>query len=266
MDGVCGGEQPASHSRHGALAPGAGVMSRRSLGAVVCVAVTGLSCGPLFGAPAATREALRGIEVPPLAMEHETPPAAQPGAGADPSVAAVREYLASRNTGLIREETDALARTLVAEARRHDLDLALVMAVMHVESRFYNFAISPVGAVGLMQILPSTGEELARREGVPWRGSQTLLEPDTNVRLGTAYLRELLNRYDGDLQAALAADNWGPGHVDRRLQEGEALPSGYPNLVSQARAQRAIARASFVPTRAATKRSIPFIAASADPR
>jgi len=240
-------------------------MSRRRLGALVCVAVTGLSCGPLFGAPAATREALRGIEMPLLPTAHASSRAAQAGGG-DPSVAAVREYLASRNTGLIREETDALARTLVAEARRHELDLALVMAVMHVESRFHNFAISPAGAVGLMQILPSTGEELARREGVPWRGSQTLLEPSTNVRLGTAYLRELLDRYNGDVWAALAAYNWGPGHVDRRLQEGIALPSGYPSLVWQARTQRAIARVSFVPTSSATKRSIPFIAASAEPR
>ncbi len=242
-------------------------MSRRRLGALICVAVTGLSCGPLFGAPAATREALGRIEISPLPAPHAASGAAQPaGSGADPSVAAVAEYLASRNTGLIREESDALARTLVAEARRHGLDLALVMAVMHVESRFHNFAISPVGAVGLMQILPSTGEELARKEGVPWRGSQTLLEPSTNVRLGTAYLRELLDRYDGDLWAALAAYNWGPGHVDRRIQEGVALPSGYPSLVWQARAQRAIARVAFVPTSSATKRSIPFIAAAADPR
>jgi len=233
-------------------------MSRRLFGALVSVAVCGLSCGPLFGPPPAQRAAVPDLALPP--------PPLRSAAADDPGVAAVADYLATRNTGLVRGEIRALAQTVVDEAHRQHLDLALVMAVMHVESRFYNFAISPVGAVGLMQILPSTGEELARREGVPWRGSQTLLEPDTNVRLGTAYLRELLNRYDGDLQAALAAYNWGPGHVDRRIQEGEALPSGYPSLVSQARAQRAIARVSFVPTRAATKRSMPFIAASADPR
>jgi soluble lytic murein transglycosylase-like protein len=236
-------------------------MSRRLLGALVGVAVAGLSCGPLFGAPAATREAIGRAEPPALPAA----PRLAPG-GEDPSVAAVAEYLASRNTGLIREEVDALALTLVAEARRHRLDLALVMAVMHVESRFHNFAISPAGAVGLMQILPTTGEELARREGIPWRGSQTLLEPSTNVRLGIAYLRELADRYDGDLWAALAAYNWGPGHIDQRLQEGVELPSGYPSLVWQARAQRAIARVSFTPTSSATKRSMPFIAASAEPR
>jgi len=239
-------------------------MSRRLLGALVCVAVFGLSCGPLFGAPATTGEALRQAEEPPF-VAPAAAPSELPG-GTDPSVEAVGAYLASRNTGLIREEVDLLARTVVDEARRHGLDLALVMAVMHVESRFYNFAISPAGAIGLMQILPSTGKELARREGIPWRGEQTLLDPQTNVRLGVSYLRELSDRYDGNLSAALAAYNWGPGHVDRRIQEGEALPREYPSLVWQAKSQRAIARVSFVPTSSATKRSIPFIAASADPR
>ena len=218
------------------------------------VALAGLSCGPLFTSPAPVRPGAARLE-PALPTVSAAPPsaaAATPRAEQDASVAAIGEYLASRNTGLIREEVDVLARTIVTEARRHRLDLALVMAVMHVESRYYNFAISPVGAIGLMQILPSTGEELARREGIPWRGSQTLLDPATNVRLGTAYLRQLSDRYRGDLRAALAAYNWGPGHIDRRIQEGIELPSEYPNLVSQARAQRAIARASFAPTSSAT--------------
>ena len=229
-------------------------MPRRLVGAMICVAVTGLSCGPLFGSPAAVRQSMLGLEPaePVGPAQGRTGAVGTSRAEDDPSVAAIEEYLASRNTGLIREEVDVLARTIVSEARRHRLDLALVMAVMHVESRFNNFAISPVGAIGLMQILPSTGEELARREGIPWRGAQTLLDPAANVRLGIAYLRELSDRYRGDLQAALAAYNWGPGHIDRRIQEGIELPSEYPNLVTQARAQRAIARVSFVRTRAAT--------------
>jgi soluble lytic murein transglycosylase-like protein len=221
---------------------------------MVCVALTGLSCGPLFGAPGALRQRTGSYDAPQrveataiVPVADETPPRAP-----DPSVAAVEEYLASRNTGLIREEVELLARTLVREARRHRLDLALVMAVMHVESRFHNFAISPAGAIGLMQILPSTGEELARREGNTRRGSQTLLDPATNVRLGTAYLRELSDRYRGDLRAALAAYNWGPGHVDRRIQAGTPLPTEYPNLVTQALTQRSIARVSFAPTSSAT--------------
>ena len=226
------------------------MMPRNLVGALICVALTGLSCGPLFGAPVAARQAAWSADPAPRMVPEAS--ASEAAREADPSVDAVEEYLATRNTGLIREEIAVLARTLVAEARRHRLDLALVMAVMHVESRFHNFAISPAGAIGLMQILPSTGEELARREGIPWRGSQTLLDPATNVRLGTAYLRELSDRYRGDLRAALAAYNWGPGHVDRRIQTGVPLPTEYPNLVTRARAQRSIARVSFAPTSSAT--------------
>ena len=226
-------------------------MPRRLVGALVCVAITGLSCGPLFGTPAGVRPAPQGFEPVVVAPAPAPVAAPTPEAERDPSLEATLEYLATRNTGLIREEVEVLARTLVAEAQRRRLDLALVMAVMHVESRFHNFAISPAGAIGLMQILPSTGEELARREGIPWRGSQTLLDPATNVRLGITYLRELSDRYRGDLHAALAAYNWGPGHVDRRIQEGTPLPREYPELVTQARAQRAIARVSLAPTSSA---------------
>jgi soluble lytic murein transglycosylase len=104
---------------------------------------------------------------------------------------------------------------------------------MYVESRFNNFAVSPVGAMGLMQILPSTGEELAGRYGIPWHGPQTLFDPVVNVRLGSAYLRELSNRY-GELSTALAAYNWGPGRIDRRLRRGHRLPTEYPRLVFEA--------------------------------
>jgi soluble lytic murein transglycosylase-like protein len=239
-------------------------MSRRRLGALACLAVYGLSCGPLFGPLEAAREAPAGPELRELGAARGC--AEAPDRGRDPHVAAVAEYLAGRNTGLIREEIDELAGTLVREARQRGVDLALVMAVMHVESRFHNFALSPAGALGLMQILPSTGEELAEKAGIPWLGSRTLLDPSTNVRLGIAYLRELSDRYDGDLWAALAAYNWGPGHVDRRLEAGAELPSDYPSLVWQARAQRAIARVSFTPTSSARNRSIPLIAASAEPR
>jgi soluble lytic murein transglycosylase-like protein len=104
---------------------------------------------------------------------------------------------------------------------------------MHVESRYYNFAVSPVGAIGLMQVMPETGEELASRLGIRWLGPQTLFEPTTNIRLGVAYLRELSDRY-GSLSTALAAYNWGPGRIDRRLRLGAQMPAEYSSLVLQA--------------------------------
>jgi len=201
-------------------------MARRWLATLVCVAFSGLSCS-IF---APGRDALPPVSSGP------------PGSGAAPTVgdaevAAIAAALSLRPTGLTAAEVDAVARTVVGEARRHALEPSLVLAVMHVESRFYNFAVSPVGAIGLMQVMPETGEELAARLGIHWVGPQTLFDPTTNVRLGVAYLRELSDRY-GSLETALAAYNWGPGRIDRRLRLGTAMPDQYPSLVLQAYAQR----------------------------
>lgn len=165
--------------------------------------------------------------------------AAAPAASApadDPALAPVRAQLEryARRTGLTEAEIDTLARTLVTEARRHKMDPQLVLAVVHVESRYDTYAVSDKNAMGLMQILPSTGEWLAAQLGVAWLGPQMLFDPVVNVQLGVAYLRRLLDRYDGNLPAALAAYNWGPGHIDGRLRDGTPLPVDYKDLVLRA--------------------------------
>jgi len=200
-------------------------MRRRWLAVLTCFAFSGLSCS-LFGADPAA--------LPPVSMG---PPAASDTPLARESeITAIVTALSRRATGLTADEVDAVARTVVSEARRHALEPSLVLAVMHVESRFYNFAVSPVGAIGLMQVMPNTGAELAARIGIDWLGPQTLFDPTSNVRLGVAYLRELKDRY-GSIPTALAAYNWGPGRIDRRLRLGTALPAEYPSLVLEAYAQ-----------------------------
>jgi len=201
-------------------------MPRRLLATLACVAFSGLSCS-IF---APGREALPPVSAGP-------PGSAAATAAGEAEVAAIATALSRKPTGLTAREVDAVARTVVGEARRHALEPSLVMAVMHVESRYYNFAVSPVGAIGLMQVMPDTGEELAGRLGIDWVGPQTLFDPTTNVRLGVAYLRELSDRY-GSLSTALAAYNWGPGRIDRRLRLGTAMPDQYPALVLEAYAQR----------------------------
>ena len=88
-----------------------------------------------------------------------------------------------------------------------------------------------------MQILPSTGRWLAPQIGLEWKGPQTLFDPIANVRLGVAYLRQLWDRYD-NLSAALAAYNWGPGRIDRRIAAGGPIPVEYTNLVLTALARQ----------------------------
>lgn len=143
------------------------------------------------------------------------------------------ERLSIRHTALPQRERVALVHAILREARFHNLDPSLVIAVVEVESAGYHLAVSHMGAMGLMQLLPSTGKELAGQMGIEWRGPDTLFDPIINIRLGTAYLSQLALRY-GDVNTALAAYNWGPGRIDRRIRLGASVPSGYSEQVQRA--------------------------------
>ena len=100
--------------------------------------------------------------------------------------------------------------TIRREAAKHGLDPAWVAAEIRAESVFDPKARSPANARGLMQVLPTTGAEEARRLGLPWKGAESLYDPDTNIALGTAYLRKVLDRYGGKPYFAIAGYNAGP--------------------------------------------------------
>jgi len=148
------------------------------------------------------------------------------------SVAAQRAAtrLGDLQTGLLPEEISKVAVAIAAESSRADLPAELVLALIEVESSGYNFAVSHRGAMGLMQLMPATGEGVARRIGLRWLGPQTLFDPVANVRLGVVYLRGLIDRY-GSWKTALAAYNWGPTQIGERLQRGEPLPAVYAQKV-----------------------------------
>jgi len=95
---------------------------------------------------------------------------------------------------------------VAAAARRHGLDPELVRAVVAVESNFQADAVSPKGAQGLMQLMPATARAL---------GVKDAFDPEQNLDGGTRHLRALLDRYNGDLERALAAYNAGEGAVER---------------------------------------------------
>jgi soluble lytic murein transglycosylase len=104
-------------------------------------------------------------------------------------------------------------------ARNHDLDPALVAAVVYVESRFDPNARSAAGAIGLMQLLPDTARGIALRTGGDRFVVADLRDPDINVRYGTWYLDHLRDRY-GSTSLALAAYHAGQGNVDHWREEG----------------------------------------------
>jgi hypothetical protein len=91
-------------------------------------------------------------------------------------------------------------------SKKHDVDPAIVKAVIMAESSYNPRAVSPKGAVGLMQLMPSTAESL---------GVANSFNPEQNIQGGTKYLKELIDKFDGDIKLALAAYNAGPAHVKK---------------------------------------------------
>lgn len=107
-------------------------------------------------------------------------------------------------------------------AANHGLEAELIYAVMRQESAFRPEVVSPAKAIGLLQILPSTGEKLANELGLPF-DAEHLRQPPVNVKLGARYLRKLLDIFDDSLPLALAGYNAGPSAVLGWLEGADKL-------------------------------------------
>jgi soluble lytic murein transglycosylase-like protein len=123
--------------------------------------------------------------------------------GAGSEAGAASPVVGQRFKSLVAGEAERLVRRAARDGR---VDPALALAVTSVESGFDPSAVSPAGAVGLMQLMPATAQAL---------GVENPYDPMQNARGGATYLRELLARFGGDLPSALAAYNAGPGAVER---------------------------------------------------
>jgi len=103
--------------------------------------------------------------------------------------------------------------TIKAESEKNSLDPYLVASLMRQESEFNPSVVSYANAWGLMQLLPAVGKSMAREEGMSHFQTYQLLDPATNIRLGTRYLRQMLERFGGVQEYALAAYNAGDNRV-----------------------------------------------------
>ena len=128
------------------------------------------------------------------------------------TVAAIGEYddLGLRYPLPFRDEFEQHANSA-------SIETTWAYGIARSESLFMRDVRSSAGAIGLMQLMPATGRRVARAIDLPYAGIDTLTDPVDNIRLGTTYLRQMADRYDGNTVLATAAYNAGPRRVDAWL-------------------------------------------------
>ncbi|MDX2354673.1 transglycosylase SLT domain-containing protein [Stutzerimonas xanthomarina] len=114
--------------------------------------------------------------------------------------------------------------SLVNAAKAREIHPSWVFAITRQESAFMADARSHVGASGLMQLMPATAKETARRFGIPLASPQQVLNPNVNIQLGAAYLSQIYGQFNGNRVLASAAYNAGPGRVRQWLKNAQHLP------------------------------------------
>jgi len=132
--------------------------------------------------------------------------------------------------GFTDQEAVTLANVIFDESKKFSLDPLLILAVIISESQFRKHQISEMGAEGLMQLLPSTAQTVASKWGIEWPSREGLRNPGLNIRVGTAYLFELILKFK-DVKRAITAYNIGEGVTKEYMHFGATPPARYYNKV-----------------------------------
>ena len=138
----------------------------------------------------------------------------------------IAKAISACRSSLDKDDAVALANIIQKESEKHNYDWQLVLAIIRTESQFNTRARSNKDARGLMQVLPSTARWLSPKLGLKYTGSDSLYDPEYNIKLGTHYLRMLHQRF-GNIEKAIAAYNRGPNGLTRYLRQGRKFPPEY---------------------------------------
>lgn len=131
-----------------------------------------------------------------------------------------------------RSELKIIISSVINCSNRYSVTPELIFSLIHTESSFNSKAISRKGAIGLMQIMPSTAEGIARELDIEWSGIEMLYDPATNIEFGTYYLHNLVKNFN-DIDSALTAYNIGPTRLSKMIGESSLYKSSFSSLVKK---------------------------------
>ena len=138
----------------------------------------------------------------------------------------IQDVIKEMQSSMGEHEIGRMVNSIYNESKKYGYDPLFLLAVIKTESSFKKNVVSNKGAMGLMQMKPSTGFDVAQRFGIDWDNKFELMNPEYNIELGALYLFELIHKFK-DLNHAIVAYNLGETETRRRLRNDEALPRMY---------------------------------------
>lgn len=144
----------------------------------------------------------------------------------------MQNHLHEHLISIPRTELKAIISSVMDCSHKYGMTPELIFSLIHTESTFNSRAISNKGAIGLMQIMPTTAEGIARELNVEWSGREMLYDPVINIEFGTYYLHDLLKNFN-DMDTALSAYNIGPTKISKAIGKGSFHKSRFSSVVKR---------------------------------